>query len=722
MNAEILKALLQHRNRILVLALCAGAGGRSPAQGFVPMSASLLPQVGVPAGLADSGLAARSDGSWLLFGGEQANGLLPDTYVISNGTWQRRVSLLNPAFRRAGQLAFDGARGDNVMFGGRDVLGNALGDTWVFASNQWSYRPTPSPTARFGHRMCFDAARGVVVLFGGKDAAQALLADTWTWNGTAWSQAATAVSPVARHEHGVAYDASRRTVVLFGGESANGLRSDVWDWDGMNWFEVFPLPVNGLPFGPVARKQHAMGFDAVAERVVVFGGDCGGTGESSDAWAFDGLAWVGLTPASVHPPVLARSTVASSPSGRMCVTGGVSGGLYRNEVWELQAPIVPSAFEYGSACIGSGGPLELRLVPGTQAAIGTTLAMRMTGMTLSFAVGFGFAGFSRTSVGGIPLPVDLAVVGIPGCNAYNSADINFSLGLPSGTPFATAWNVAIPNDGYFLGLDLYFQAIALEGFGFSRFATATNGIETRLGNAVSLTPPGPPSSLNMVAIPAGSFQMGSATGQANEQPVHAVTISRPFWVGAYEVIQAQYQAVMGNNPSTWQAPQRPVEQVSWNSAIAYCSALTATEAAAGRIPAGYQYRLPTEAEWEYVCRAGTTTEWNTGASLSTSQANFSNLLGQTTVVGSYAANPWGLFDTHGNVWEWCHDSWDGSANYPSSVVSDPYVSSGPFRVVRGGDWYFAAANCRSADRRGYNPGYTNNGIGFRVVLAPILVP
>ena len=154
------------------------------------------------------------------------------------------------------------------------------------------------------------------------------------------------------------------------------------------------------------------------------------------------------------------------------------------------------------------------------------------------------------------------------------------------------------------------------------------------------------------------------------------------------------------------------------------SALTAAEAAAGRIPTGYQFRLPTEAEWEYCCRAGTTTEWNTGASLSTSQANFNSNpnFGQTTVVGNYAANPWGLFDTHGNVMEWCLDSWNGSANYPSSAVSDPYVSSGPYWVGRGGWWYSVVDGCRSAYRSYIIPGTLSRDIGFRIVLAPILVP
>jgi formylglycine-generating enzyme required for sulfatase activity len=165
-----------------------------------------------------------------------------------------------------------------------------------------------------------------------------------------------------------------------------------------------------------------------------------------------------------------------------------------------------------------------------------------------------------------------------------------------------------------------------------------------------------------------------------------------------------------------------VEQVSWNSSMAYCAALTTAEAAAGRIPAGYQYRLPTEAEWEYACRAGSTTEWSFGPSLSTSQANFNSLISQTTVVGSYPVNPWGLFDVHGNVWEWCLDAWNASTSYPTSGVSDPFVLNGPGRVCRGGSWPASADNCRSAFRSNSDPASTNYTVGFRVVLAPILVP
>lgn len=230
----------------------------------------------------------------------------------------------------------------------------------------------------------------------------------------------------------------------------------------------------------------------------------------------------------------------------------------------------------------------------------------------------------------------------------------------------------------------------------------------------------------MVRVQSGVFDMGSAAVGGAAVPVHGVSILQPFWIGQHEVTQADYEALMGTNPSFHQGAsfpgdaKRPVEQVNWHGALAYCEALTAQEAAAGRLPDGYVYRLPTEAEWEYGCRAGTTTEWSTGVALNSSQANFGNNTGETTTVGSYPANLWGLFDMHGNVFEWCFDSWDLSHNYPAGPVSNPYVTIGANRIYRGGSYYANPDLCRSASRQSIHPATSDYGLGFRVVLAPPL--
>jgi formylglycine-generating enzyme required for sulfatase activity len=230
-------------------------------------------------------------------------------------------------------------------------------------------------------------------------------------------------------------------------------------------------------------------------------------------------------------------------------------------------------------------------------------------------------------------------------------------------------------------------------------------------------------SSGFVAIPAGSFQMGEL---GVEGPVHTVTISYPYWMSASEVTQAQYSFLMNSNPSSFQgSPNRPVENVTWQRARGYCAALTAQQAALGGVPAGYEYRLPTEAEWEYACRAGTTSSWSVGNSLMCSKANFRGganngyCVGSTSVVGSYAPNAWGLYDMHGNVWEWCLDAY---LPYSAAVAVDPFVAVGSGRTIRGGSWRDYSSGCRSAIRGYTDSASTFHYVGFRVVLGPILVP
>ncbi len=255
-----------------------------------------------------------------------------------------------------------------------------------------------------------------------------------------------------------------------------------------------------------------------------------------------------------------------------------------------------------------------------------------------------------------------------------------------------------------------------------------------------------PSDTNLVFVQPGTFTMGSPRSEAlrqsegQDETQHGVTISRGFWMEKYPVTQGQYLAVVGSNPSYYSASNgypddltRPAEQVRWVDATNYCAMRTAQDQAAGMIPTNYLYRLPTESEWEYTRRAGTTTAFYLGSALHSGEANFNGhleydaALGEitnssgiwlemTTPVGSYAANGWGFYDMIGNVFEWCLD-WFGT--YPRGDVTDPKGPvTGDDRVLRGGCYYGNGYICRAAERRALRPtDSAPNCVGFRIVLA-----
>jgi formylglycine-generating enzyme required for sulfatase activity len=240
--------------------------------------------------------------------------------------------------------------------------------------------------------------------------------------------------------------------------------------------------------------------------------------------------------------------------------------------------------------------------------------------------------------------------------------------------------------------------------------------------------------MKLVLIPAGSFLIGSPEGEmqrgADEGPLRRVTLTRPFYLSVFPVTQFIYAHVTGRNPSHFTpanggGPNHPAEEVSWEDAVAFCRRLSALD---GEKRAGRAYRLPTEAEWEYACRAGTTTAFAFGDSLSAEQANFDGNhpygaaargrhLQRTSAFGQYKPNAWGLYDMHGNVWEWCAD-WYAADYYATAADHD---SGGPprgeQRVLRGGSWNNSGHLCRSARRNKYAPGFRNDTIGFRVALA-----
>jgi len=214
--------------------------------------------------------------------------------------------------------------------------------------------------------------------------------------------------------------------------------------------------------------------------------------------------------------------------------------------------------------------------------------------------------------------------------------------------------------------------------------------------------------IDMIACAGGTFSMGSRSGGSDEQPVTTVTLS-PFWLAKTEVTQAQWEALMGSNPSHFKGGQLPVENVSWGDAMEFCRKLTERERQAGRLPTGTIYTLPTEAQWEYACRAGTTGDY---AGEVDAMAWYGKNSGAAThAVGTKQANAWGLHDMHGNVLEWCLD-WYGP--YLGGRVTDPKsVPSGTNRVYRGGSWSYVAYIARSAFRNNYNPDLRNYNFGFR---------
>ena len=230
-----------------------------------------------------------------------------------------------------------------------------------------------------------------------------------------------------------------------------------------------------------------------------------------------------------------------------------------------------------------------------------------------------------------------------------------------------------------------------------------------------------------VWIPPGQFTMGSPPEEIgrdqDEGPQTRVVLPQGFWIGKHEVTQSEYRAVMGANPSNAPGdPNQPVERVNWFEAVEYCARLTQREQANGRLPPGCRYRLPTEAEWEYACRAGTATAFcygddRTYAKLDNSAWFARNSDSMTHPVGTRQPNPWGLFDMHGNVWEWCLDRWEGPLP-GGSITNTSMATEGSLRVARGGSWLYEGRACRSANRDDYGPSNRCSDIGFRVVLAP----
>ncbi|GHU23999.1 hypothetical protein FACS1894172_15720 [Spirochaetia bacterium] len=328
----------------------------------------------------------------------------------------------------------------------------------------------------------------------------------------------------------------------------------------------------------------------------------------------------------------------------------------------------------------------------------------------------------------VTLNWDSAGVGISYRVYYNTQNNASGANALGDSTTGTSFNV----NGMATNSTYYFWVSSLQN---GRESAKSPAVTVRTASAPVPVQPSIPA--NFVRIPAGSFMMGSPVSEPDrydDEVQHRVTITG-LSMSKYEVTQEEWSNVMGTNPSNFKGYNLPVEDVSWYDAIEYCNARSRKE---GLTPAYSRsgdsvtwnrsangYRLPTEAEWEYACRAGTTTPFSTGTNITTNQANYNgnypyngNAKGtyreRTWAVGSGTANSWGLYDMHGNVWEWC---WDWYGDYTTSSQADPTgAASGTGRVLRGGGWGGGAQLLCSAYRGGGTPTYRFNNLGFRVVL------
>lgn len=698
----------------------------------------------------------------VLFGGAGPNTTyLQDTWEWNGTAWTSVNTPVRPSIRRGPSMAYDLERAEVVLFGG-GALGTQFGDTWVYNGTTWTQRtPATSPPARWESTLAFDPLCGKTLLEGGTTFNyQTIYGDSWNWDGVTWTQV-VGTQPSARHGVAAAFDLQAGRSLWFGGRDGAGFRSDLWAWSGgcNRTMSTITPAVAGQ------TAQYRYNYPSTATNNVFL-----------ELWTLrnpnafvlpiPGFVPVGLTRVDVFfilfqgAGVLGAGGAQSTAPLAIPNTASVLGFTYDVQDFDID---LASNFLYWSS-----NDIEATVAPGAPVAnfnystpIGvapTTVQFTDTSLfSTSWVWDFDNDGVNDSYVQNPSYTyrdtglysVRLEVGGPSGTDTLVRSNIITVLPPPSfsasptigAAPLtvqftdtsplaATSWQWDFQDDGV---VDSNQQnpifTYNADGEYNVRLVVGTpSGSWTCLRGAVSVWSGAVNPALNLVAIAPGSFQMGEATPGSPfyyAQPVHTVTISRAFWIGRYETTQSQYSSLVGITSSAYPGPQRPVDSASRLDALNYCSVLNVIEGGAGRLPPGYHYRLPTEAEWEYCCRAGTQTLFSFGNQLNCAYVNC--LSAQTAVVGSFLPNAWGLYDMHGNVYEWCLDGLDPSgapAAYRNYSVTDPYVPGygAPSWIFRGGAHYptgFYPSAWFSGQRTDYIP--VNSGtFGFRVVCAPWL--
>lgn len=401
--------------------------------------------------------AAR--GRLVAFGGEQGAAQTDATRTFDPATsaWTLQNPPTRPSARRRPAMAFDAARGECVMFGGGAGTSTFLADTWTWNGSTWTQRfPAVAPSPRFGAAMAYDSARQVVVLFGGFVPSGQDIADVWEWDGAAWTQRPFAGGPQARGAHRLAYDTARGVTVLYGGyrTPSQSTLADTWTWDGTSW------TAGGS--GPGSLCDQLFVYDDFRQRVVLFGGlrIQGPTQLDLNAtWEWNGATWTQRTTTTTPS---ARSAMACGFSpvspGRVLSAGGATNtGTQFGTTFGLTPTTPATVTSFGNGCPTTGGPVQLN--PLSMPYVGSTFVLEVAGGPALSFVGIIAFGGSNTQWNGLPLPLDLTLIGAPGCQALISLDILATVLLTNGAG-NTTW--ALPNQPSLVGLGFFTQGVILD--------------------------------------------------------------------------------------------------------------------------------------------------------------------------------------------------------------------------------------------------------------------
>lgn len=417
---------------------------------------TVLTPATVPTGRTGHGMAydAAND-RIVMFGGNIGGvGFVNDTWLYDGTTWTQVFPATSPPARAGHPMAYDMARQRTVVYGGIPVGGGALSDTWEWDGQNWTQVfTTTSPPPKRSQPMIYHPIRQTVLMWGGYDGGVDV-ADTWEFNGIDWSQIVTANAPQGRRATDMAFDPNTGGVLLFSGYQRG---ADTWSFDGLDWIQLTPATVPG------ARYDHTMVTDLTRSRIVMFGGN--GIG---DTWEWDGADWLQRQPATSPSPRFDDYLVWDLLRERVVMFGGVA--TTPADMWAYRTTAPASFASFGTGCRGTNGSAPA-LGSSDRPWIGESYDIEVVGLPPS-APAFMFIGFSNTTWGGVSLPFDLTVIGMPGCRLLVDPRADYPLTNVSGHALSS---LPVPVDTRLLGRAVYNQAVVFDAGANALNTTVSNG-------------------------------------------------------------------------------------------------------------------------------------------------------------------------------------------------------------------------------------------------------